>query len=750
MNKNIFFKFKSNPFDKANVAVSKLTKAVTATGISFKTNRYKTNGNFSNIVNNFNLKQFGGKNDVDFDGVINRFDCNPFSVMRQDFSPFRDQSKAEQMTAARRFGGQNIKGFQKLGQGRDRVVYALDKDKVLKVAKNPGGLTQNTSESDLVYLGMGEQLEYGKDYVVMKRQQPLSKEGRQKLAKVRKFTDENIKNIGYRHDLSPLLNDDSVLDQVGIGKDILDFQPNPKEVFANRQWGEDEQGNLVLLDGGALQDTRSLSKFRVKDYKSEDWQYQEWQDVQQQRKQFKDKGNYDKQRKFNKGYLEGEWKNIPIEQDYYHGTSRKNAEQIAKEGLTPQGGEKTTNFTEDGYIYATPYKQYAEGYARENFQDPILLKTRQPVGLFDNDRKYKGIIKPDEIFVTDDIPKPEEAHDANQPNNNFKQNYKKLSEFFNVDEQLKGKYNIEEYSQPASYNEDVNINTFKRPGGKLEITEYPDGAASVSSLYVDEDYRRQGIATELLEKAKNKYSNIHAQVSNIPSVKTHFRAGFRADENPNMSEEETIEYFKEKETGPGSIGMVFNKQVSQSTNNALFGDDDGDGVLNYNDCVVDDPNRQGPWHSKQTLWHAGDKPPSQTLKDEGRVFGFSSKQYADGWKEKHNKQNVYKFTTDNYELDNKSYVRPLPGGKKTMSDNEYISLEVEDEDIVEDTLQVPPGQLTLAEQQKLKSYMFLNEANDDSPYTFRVVDKRDSKVIMKATSKKDGSSYTYEIDESEL
>jgi len=44
-----------------------------------------------------------------------------------------------------------------------------DKDKVLKVAKNPGGLTQNTGEQDIEFLGMGKQYESGLDYTVMKK-----------------------------------------------------------------------------------------------------------------------------------------------------------------------------------------------------------------------------------------------------------------------------------------------------------------------------------------------------------------------------------------------------------------------------------------------------------------------------------------------------------------------------------------------------------------------------------------------------
>lgn len=51
---------------------------------------------FSNrIINNFGLKQFGGKNDIDGDGIPNKKDCQPNNTMRQDkiysVRPFREK-----------------------------------------------------------------------------------------------------------------------------------------------------------------------------------------------------------------------------------------------------------------------------------------------------------------------------------------------------------------------------------------------------------------------------------------------------------------------------------------------------------------------------------------------------------------------------------------------------------------------------------------------------------------------------------
>jgi len=87
--------------------------------------------------------------------------------------------------------------------------------------------------------------------------------------------------------------------------------------------------------------------------------------------------------------------------------------------------------------------------------------------------------------------------------------------------------------------------------------------------------------------------------------------------------------------------------------------------------------------NKQVLWRAGNEPPSENLEKEGRVFGFSSIDYAKGWKESKGYSNIYSFATDDYEIDEKRYVRPLEGKKKTMSDNEYVAKNVISEQKIE-------------------------------------------------------------------
>jgi hypothetical protein len=82
--------------------------------------------------------------------------------------------------------------------------------------------------------------------------------------------------------------------------------------------------------------------------------------------------------------------------------------------------------------------------------------------------------------------------------------------------------------------------------------------------------------------------------------------------------------------------------------------------------------------ANQSLFHAGNIPPSQRVQQEGKVYGFSNLNYAKGWQKKNNLQHIYQFNTTNFDLDNKQYSRSTPMGNK-LSDNELIAHNVIDE-----------------------------------------------------------------------
>ncbi len=48
-----------------------------------------------NVMKNFGLKSFGGKNDLDFDGVVNKKDCQPRNTMRQDWNVTEAKQKVD-------------------------------------------------------------------------------------------------------------------------------------------------------------------------------------------------------------------------------------------------------------------------------------------------------------------------------------------------------------------------------------------------------------------------------------------------------------------------------------------------------------------------------------------------------------------------------------------------------------------------------------------------------------------------------
>jgi hypothetical protein len=238
------------------------------------------------IVNRLRFRDF------DRDGVPNKWDCQPMNILQQEFTPNR--TGYSEVTARRRFGHQNLQGLQRIGQGRDREVYAIDNDKVLKIAKNPGGLTQNEKEQYLQELGQIKHYESGKDYVVMQRANPPGKATVQFLRPLKKAAN----TTSYAHDFlnTPEVQSTITNENEGFFADLPNYESgfNPQELTAKRQWGEIE-GKPVLIDAGALTPTSDISRFRVKHFQQISnvdksrpipWQLKEWQEVQRERQQY--------------------------------------------------------------------------------------------------------------------------------------------------------------------------------------------------------------------------------------------------------------------------------------------------------------------------------------------------------------------------------------------------------------------------------------------------------------------------------
>ncbi len=102
-----------------------------------------------------------------------------------------------------------------------------------------------------------------------------------------------------------------------------------------------------------------------------------------------------------------------------------------------------------------------------------------------------------------------------------------------VDDYLNG--NMENNIKISDYNHKSFIDgkIFKINGGKLIIGKYSEKKPyGIVELYVDDNFRRQGVATKLINFAMNYFNEgFMAQVSNQKSLDLHYKLGFRSFDN---------------------------------------------------------------------------------------------------------------------------------------------------------------------------------------------------------------------------
>lgn len=432
-------------------------------------NRPFTNINNKNMSNGQFMQKYQNNQsmwfkDSDRDGVKNMIDCYPFDKNRQGFTPARRQESEEQ-TAAKRFGQYNINQLQRLGQGRDRVVYALDKDKVLKVAKNPGGLTQNTQERYLDEMGQLKHYETGKDYVVMERVQPIqSKEAKSKLRELKK---EASKHYFPIQDSVAFVQSDA-WQKSGLPEDseILNYSSDflPKELAAKRQLGE-RDGNLVLIDAGALLDRPSIQRHTIKHYEQlhsvdrsrpKPWQLKEWQEVQQQRREYRYKGKPYERMEGASVEKQTEWDN--------KSESEKVTERITK---LDTDGDKTPD--EYDCVPNDPLQQHKRNRLwRQQVADrlPFIMsyeknekKNLKYKNLDFDKQNEKFISKEDLINIYAENPQLLELTETKplRQSKGQKVNYIGNSEKYRIGENTAGLYTYKEIYIPNQKEKDINI-----------------------------------------------------------------------------------------------------------------------------------------------------------------------------------------------------------------------------------------------------------------------------------------------------
>ena len=174
--------------------------------------------------------------------------------------------------AAMRFNPNEVK---KIGEGSDRLAFEVSKDRVLKVAKNPRGLSQNASEGKETPLTPAV-VERGRDYVVVKSPAEVNR-GRV-WARIRVLQKYDSKDFDNRN---PELVAD--LKRLGI-EELLDKKHVAwGDIVKPSSWTLHD-GRLKLVDAGALT-TDSTVKHRVFD-RCHPERVKEWRDILQRRKEF--------------------------------------------------------------------------------------------------------------------------------------------------------------------------------------------------------------------------------------------------------------------------------------------------------------------------------------------------------------------------------------------------------------------------------------------------------------------------------
>jgi hypothetical protein len=185
-----------------------------------------------------------------------------FARMGNKFSDYEYDYKN---VAIKKYGKQ-MQEVPAIKGGRDRNVYLLNEENVLKVAKSPEGLMQNTCEGDC-YFAVPEVGERGSDYVVVERANRDDPRTRKFLKPLEGYSQTQVQ-------LHPsnLQQDLQKIDEE-YGTDIynvLNYDVAWNDFTAPWNWGWKEDMPL-LVDPGALS-MNAITKLERHDPTRKEWQ----------------------------------------------------------------------------------------------------------------------------------------------------------------------------------------------------------------------------------------------------------------------------------------------------------------------------------------------------------------------------------------------------------------------------------------------------------------------------------------------
>ena len=184
----------------------------------------------------------------------------------------RQTRQQKDVVAAEEFNLDDLEVISKGGSGR--IVYQHpDPDKVIKVATSPRGLEQNLSvgfgDFDILGGQIAELFDKGLDYIVVEKVPRNDKVANAFLKPLKKFTPLDFKRME-----TALVEQ---MEDMGLS-DFRNYNLLWNDFTAGRNWGVRTDGEVVLVDEGALND----SVF----YGSEisNWAKQDWEQVKTKRR----------------------------------------------------------------------------------------------------------------------------------------------------------------------------------------------------------------------------------------------------------------------------------------------------------------------------------------------------------------------------------------------------------------------------------------------------------------------------------
>jgi len=634
-------------------------------------------GNFptmNRVMKKFNLKTFGGKNDWDGDGILNKKDCQPFNVMRQDAKL-------------------NILMRQRV----EKLPIFLQKN----VTKGQEG--NQPSGAEFIHItqkNLTKPAQEAKQYIyrAIKKQPEVLSEIEEKKANIYITTSPIFKNetmLGFAT-YDPELKEDEViiskprtlqLPQRATRtifhelKHVEQRQRDPKQhqeridldreknISWEQQKDEQEAVRYAWNKYSNIKTGKTSKKYAedtakyLLDEISEDEMIKRQEGVREKIEEEEEAEATQAYRNL-MGDKDGDGVNNMMDCDpndaskqgpYHEYMQTRRPQQLHRRYIDKDILPEHNFQREDGSKIAMIIKAKARlKQAEEEHQDNIIddLNTQFPVSKCNdlNLRLNKGNEDTDGDGVINVL-------DC-QPRNKKKQDFKMETTVPMVD-------------HPESY-------------GYQKRTKYISPDEYMQEAWASHGYEKSGFTSvQDYEKANIFRPKLQHIKEGIQQKKKVVPAGWlELKEGKLVGQEGRHRAVAARELGVQKIPVHY---IETRPTSNLLQDNDGDGVNNMMDCCPEDKEQQGPGDMPpQSLFYAGTQSPSQYLQQHGKVYGFSNLRFAEAWARKFNYPYIYSFTTNQYQMDPKTYGRQTSAGFE-ISDVEFIAFNVLTEKLLSTT-----------------------------------------------------------------